>query len=100
VPRAELAQADVRSIDLPAASAGAVVSNLPFGRQYALAGTPAAWLATALAEMGRVTRPGGRVVLLAPEIPDAAVPGTLRVADSTPLRLLGLQTTLWVFHRA
>jgi len=100
VPRAELAAADVRTIDLPTASAGAVVSNLPFGRQYELPGTAAGWLTAALAEIGRVTRPGGRVVLLAPDIPDAAVPGTLRITDRTPLRLLGMNTTLWILHRA
>ena len=100
VPRAELASGDVRAIDLPNASAAAVVSNLPFGRQYELEGTASAWLAAALAEMARVTRPGGRVILLAPEIPDGAVPDSLRIMDRTPLRLLGMKTTLWVFHRA
>lgn|GEM_PF-1263139 len=99
VPSAELAASDVRTIDLATASAGAVVSNLPFGRQYELAGTASGWLAAALAEIGRVTRPGGRVILLVPEIPDATVPDTLRITDRTPLWLLGMKTTLWIFHR-
>jgi len=98
-PRAALAEGDVRAIDLPAASASAVVSNLPFGRQFELEGTASAWLAAALAEMARVTRPGGRVIVLVPEIPDDAVPDTLRIRDRTALRLLGMKTTLWVFHR-
>lgn len=97
---ATLAEGDARKIDLPAASAGAVVSNLPFGRQYGLEGTASEWLGAVLAEMARVTRPGGRVVLLVPEIPGDAVPDTLRISSSTPLRLLGMKTTLWVYHRA
>jgi hypothetical protein len=49
--------------------------------------------------MARVTRPGGPVILLVPAIPDDAVPDTLRIKDITALRLLGMKTTLWVFHR-
>ncbi|MGH3933614.1 MAG: hypothetical protein ACRDS1_01295, partial [Pseudonocardiaceae bacterium] len=71
--------------------------NLPFGRQFAVQ-DPARWLRRALAEMGRVTRPGGRVVILVPPpVPRGLTELTL--ASSYPLRLLGVSTRIWVFDR-
>jgi hypothetical protein len=49
--------------------------------------------------MARVTRPGGRVVLLVPQLPHAVVPGTLRLRDRFRIRLLGMTTSIWVFDR-
>lgn len=74
VPEAEVAEWDVRRLPLPDASVGSVVSNLPFGHQFQVEGSMVDWLAAVLAEMARVTRPDGRVVLLAPELPPASVP--------------------------
>ncbi|MCF6523658.1 methyltransferase domain-containing protein [Streptomyces sp. JJ36] len=99
VPRGAVRTGDARDLGLPDASVGAVVSNLPFGQQYGVQGGMAAWLTDVLAEAARVTRPGGRVVLLAPEIPREAVPEGLRLRSRDPIRLLGTRTTLWVYDR-
>ncbi len=52
-----------------------------------------------LKEMARVTRPGGRVVVLAPAVPRAAVPPELRQTQSHRFRLLGTWTRLWCYDR-
>jgi len=75
-----------------------VVSALPSARPGSPAGQPT-WLAEVLAEMDRITRPGGRVVLLAPEIPASAIGDRLKVTASRQLRLSGTTTTLWAFDR-
>jgi tRNA (guanine6-N2)-methyltransferase len=49
--------------------------------------------------MARVTRPGGRVVLLAPDIPRSTVAAQLRLRARHPIRLLGTATTIWVYDR-
>ncbi len=90
---------DARDLDLPDASVDAVVSNLPFGRQYEVQGDPAVWIADVLAELARVTRPGGRVVLLVPELPKPAVPAALRLRDRHQVRLLGTTSTIWAYDR-
>ncbi|MGH3978875.1 MAG: methyltransferase domain-containing protein [Pseudonocardiaceae bacterium] len=97
VPGAVVDQGDV--LELPHADAifDAVVSNLPFGRQFRIE-EPARWLRRALAEMARVTRPGGRVVVLVPPPVPRGVSG-LDLAGTYPLRLLGVSTRVWVFER-
>lgn len=92
-------EGDARSLDLPDASVDACVSNLPFGRQYATQGDPAEWLEEVLAELARVTRPSGRVVLLVPDLPRESRPRALRLVDRFPLRLLGAPTTIWHLER-
>ena len=99
VPPATVVQRDVRRLDLPDASVGAVVSNFPFGQQYEVQAEMTTWLAHALAEIARVIRPGGRAVLLAPEIPRDAVPGGLRQCSRDAIRLLGTKTTMWAYDR-
>jgi SAM-dependent methyltransferase len=100
VPEAEIAAGDVRHMNLPDASTAACVSNLPFGQQYHVQGDMSNWLKAALAEMARVTQPGGRIVLLAPRIPQTAVPPGLHLQDRFPVRLLGTKTAIWVYNRA
>ena len=100
VPDAAVLAGDARRLDLPAASVGACVSNLPFGQQYGVQGERGAWLAAVLAEMARVTRPGGRIVLLAPQLPGRAVPAELSMRERHPVRLLGTGTTIWAYERA
>jgi hypothetical protein len=85
---------------MPDSSVGAAVTNLPFGRQFEVPGSMTAWLSRALAEPAWVVRGGGRVVVLAPDIPAGAVPPGLTVRRRDPLRLLGTATTLWVFDVA
>lgn len=90
---------DARALPFDARSFGACVSNLPFGQQFKVQGDMDHWLKTVLAEMARVTCEGGRVVLLAPQIPRPVVPNQLRLRDRFPIRLLGTKTTVWVFDR-
>jgi tRNA G10 N-methylase Trm11 len=86
-------------LELADQSVAACVSNLPFGRQYRVQGDAAAWLRSVLGEMARVTHPGGRVVLLVPQLPRAVVPGTLPLQDRFRIRMLGTATSVWVFDR-
>jgi Putative RNA methylase family UPF0020 len=53
-----------------------------------------------LAELSRVTHSRGRVVLLAPDLPRAAIPGALRLRKQIPVQLPGAALSIWVFHRA
>jgi len=75
------------------------VSSLP-SAQFGLPGGWQDWAEAALAEMSRVTRTGGSVVLLAPDLPRPAIPGTLRLRRQVPVRLAGSRSTIWVFRRA
>lgn len=97
VPQAAVDRADVLDLPHDDATFDAVVSNLPFGRQFEVE-DPARWLRRALTEMARVTRPGGRVVVLVPP-PVPRGLGGLDLASSYPLRLLGVPTRMWVFIR-
>jgi len=97
VPRAVVDRADVLNLPQDDAAFDAVVSNLPFGRQFPVQ-DPARWLRQALAEMARVTRPGGRIVVLVPS-PLPRIGSELTLASSYPLRLLGVGTRIWVFDR-
>lgn len=99
VADAEVVVGDARALEFADSSVGSCVSNLPFGRQYSVQGDMGTWLRTVLGEMARVTRPGGRVVLLAPGIPRAVVPDVLRLRERFPIRLLGTRTTIWVYDR-
>jgi 23S rRNA G2445 N2-methylase RlmL len=97
---ADVRLGDARELLVADDSVDACVSNLPFGRQYQVPGPWQDWIATVLAEMSRVMRAGGPVVLLAPELPRAAIPGPLRLRRQIPLRLLGAPASIWVFRRA
>lgn len=98
VPRASVDRADVRHLPHEDASFDAVVSNLPFGRQFEVE-DPARWLGQALAELARVTRPDGRVVILVPPPVPRRLNG-LAVTGTHPLRLLGVSTRIWAFERS
>jgi SAM-dependent methyltransferase len=100
VPGAAVRVGDARRLDLADGSAGACVANLPFGQQYGVQGEMGQWLAAVLAETARVTRPGGRVILLAPQIPRSVVPARLSIRERHPIRLLGTKTTIWSYDRA
>jgi len=106
VPGAVIQRADARNLPYPDGAFDAVVTNLPFGRQFRPAGpgrTPrssadsshAAWVRGALREAARVTRPGGRVVVLVPPPAPGHIDG-LAPAGSYPIRLLGVPARIWV----
>jgi tRNA G10 N-methylase Trm11 len=71
--------AHVQQIGLDVDRVDACVSNLPFGQQYQVQEDMDIWLRVVLAELARVTRTGGRVVLLAPAIAWKLVPPELRL---------------------
>jgi len=128
VARANVAGAVIRradAVDLPHPDGAfdAVVTNLPFGRQFrpatergrrspagqraagrstgdgsSAASSSTAWVRGLLREAARVTRPGGRVVVLAPSVPGQVAGLTL--SGSYPLRLLGVRARIWVFGRS
>jgi hypothetical protein len=95
-PTASVQLGDARQLLMPDGCVGACVSWLPGrvgdGRQD--------WARAVLAELSRVTRSGGSVVLLAPEMPRLAVPGSLRLRRQVPIRLAGHPSSIWVFRRA
>ncbi len=99
-PEATVQLGDARELLLPDDYVAACVSRLPSGRQLHRPGEWLDWAAAALAEMSRVTRTGGSVVLLAPELPRPAIPAALRLRRQVPIRLTGSGPTIWVFRRA
>ncbi len=99
-PGARVELGDARDLLLPDDSIAACVSNLPFGRQFRLPGGWQDWAGAVLGEMSRVTRSGGSVVVLTPELPRQAIPGPLRLRKQVPVRLLGTDPSIWLFHRA
>lgn len=99
LPAANVVVGDAERIDVESGSIDACVSNLPFGRQYHVDGNMHAWLRVVLAETARVTRPGGRVVLLSPADTRALAPPILRPVDRIPVRLLGTRTILRSYDR-
>lgn len=99
VPDAVIHAGDIRKLERPDASVDACVSNLPFGQQYTVQGSMDEWLRSALTEMARVTRSGGRIVVLTPDVPRNVAPTTLRLRDRFPIRLLGTQTTIRVYAK-
>jgi tRNA (guanine6-N2)-methyltransferase len=64
MPRAAILHEDARRLPLATGSVDGVVSNLPWGRQITVNEALHALYRTALAEMRRITRPGGRLILL------------------------------------
>ncbi len=96
-PRASVDRADVLQLPHDDASFDAVMSNLPFGQQFQV-DDPARWVRRALREMARVTRPGGRVVVLVPPPLPRGLNG-LQPIGSYPLQLLGVSTRIWAFDR-
>ena len=86
LPGADVQLGDARELLLADDSVAACASWLPAG------GPPGGWdewAMLALAELSRVTRSGGPVVLLAPGLPRSAIPAALRLRRQVPLRLAG-----------
>ncbi|MFZ0046844.1 MAG: methyltransferase domain-containing protein, partial [Streptosporangiaceae bacterium] len=97
LPGADVQLGDARELLLADDSVAACASWLPAG------GPPGGWdewAMLALAELSRVTRSGGPVVLLAPGLPRSAIPAALRLRRQVPLRLAGGMESIWAFRRA
>ena len=94
-----VALADARRLPVADGAVAVCVSNLPFGQQYEVEGDPTVWLTRVLAEMTRVTRPKGRVVVLVPDVAKRALPKALREIRRAPIVLLGTKTTIWSYER-
>ena len=94
-----LLRLDARHLPIADDGFDAVVANLPFGHQHALAGSPVAWYRRTLAEALRVA---ARVVVLAPPSTPfrqalGRLPATL--AERHDLHVLGRAATIWVIDR-
>ncbi len=96
-PAASVQLGDARELLLPDDYAGACVTRLPGPTQSG--GPGGAWLSATLAELSRVTRSGGSVVLLAPALVRTDLPGTLRVRRQVPVRVAGTASAIWVLGR-
>jgi hypothetical protein len=92
-PGAPVRAGDAAEILEPDGALGACVTRLA-------AGTGPAGVAVALAEMSRVTRTGGAVVLLAADVPRTAWPPALRLRKQVPVQLAAGRETIWVYRRA
>lgn len=67
LPELEIRQWDARHLPLEDNAIDKVATNLPFGKQISGGGGPARLYPQVLAELARVVRPGGRIVLLSSE---------------------------------
>lgn len=96
-------RADARQLPLPSGAVGAVVSNLPFGRQFSFDGDRRSWFTSVLQEVRRVEADGASTVLLVPHSQDFmhAVKATgFRVDRRLDIDLLGTKTSAWVLAQA
>jgi methyltransferase family protein len=98
-PGAGVQLGDARDLLLPDNYAGALVSWLP-SAHFQAPGAWEQWCLLALAEMSRVTRSGGALVLLAPALSRSAIPTALRLRRQVPVRLPATTETIWVFGRS
>ena len=101
-PAPLLLVANAARLPLPDGSVGAVLSNLPFGRQVPLPDAPQLYAAV-LAECARALRPGGRAALLTDQkaalLAAARATGALRLLAAHQISLFGLHPTIFVLAR-
>lgn len=98
VPEAIIEQADALALPHRSGSFDAVVSNLPFGKQFRVDTDPKRWASRMLQEAARVTRPGGHVTVLLPHFMPKDIPA-LTLTESHPVRVLGTSARIWVYTR-
>lgn len=92
---------DAAQLPVGDGSAGAVVSNLPFGERHKLPERPGVWFRRVLDEAGRATG-GGPVVILAPrsrELEGAISSCDLQLDRAFDVRLLGRRATVFSLGR-
>jgi len=87
-----VARWDAAALPLPDASVDGLVSNLPWGHQVERPDS----LPPLLAEIGRVVKPGGRVVLLTEQPQALAIPGFRRL-EGFEISLAGKRPTVVVY---
>jgi putative RNA methylase family UPF0020 len=92
-------RADARRVPLRDNAAVAVVTNLPFGRQHVVQGSPVAWYRRVLSEALRVAPQA--VVLAAATTPFRQALGRLdaELAGRYEITLLGNRTVMWDVRR-
>lgn len=99
-PAAEaIEQADAKSLGWPDASFDAVVSNLPFGKQF---GVSPEWYGDVFREFERVMKPGGNAVLLSShtnELREAGAQVDVQFVDTRPITLLGMRAAITRFRK-
>ena len=93
-------RADARRIPIKSHSFAAIVSNLPFGKQYDLPGDAYGWLVTVLQECDRVLASRASAVFLTGSSIKSALRTTfLQATDARSIRLLGQPAVLTVCRR-
>jgi 23S rRNA G2445 N2-methylase RlmL len=96
-------QWDARALPFGDATVDGVVSNLPWGRQIAVEDELAQAYAAYLQEMGRVVRPGGRLVLLTSLLTvlrAAAMDAGLQIESETEISLSGQTPAIFVLVKS
>lgn len=99
---AEISLADARGLPHPDESIDAVVSNLPFGKEYAVPDASDPWFTAVLTELSRVATAAAPIVLLAPPRPEfdrAVRKSGFQLARRLPIRLLGFPTAISELRR-
>lgn len=97
-PAAHVSIGDVLTIQPPSELYDAVVSNLPFGKQFAVSRR---WYEQFLAQARGLVKPEARLVVLAPrkEFEVCVENSGQRVLETHDLQILGAPTTLWVLGK-
>jgi 23S rRNA G2445 N2-methylase RlmL len=93
---------DARQLPLEDASVDRILCNPPFGKQLASSEEIAPLYRTAVAEMDRVLRPGGRVVLIvadASALQDAVRAVGWKAQRRVNLRVLGQRATIFAYRK-
>ena len=91
-------QWDARRLPLEDASVGAVVSNLPWGRQVPIDEALSALYGEICLEIERVLRPGGRAALLTTS-PDLLRFSALELSETREISLFGQNPVISVFQK-
>ena len=92
---------DALALPLPDSSVDVVLANPPFGKKVEIHDGPYAFYRQLVAELRRVLRPSGRLVLITSQA-DAfrhsvtALPSPLRVRQCVPVLVRGERATIFV----
>lgn len=92
---------DTLSLPLPDASVDVVLTNPPFGKKVKIGGDPDAFYARLIAQLRRVLRPGGRLVLITSQVEAfrrsiQALPDPFLVQKRVPVLVRGERAAIFV----